>query len=153
MNRGGGNCSDATPPLKSTPLFLQKMKPDGIRPDGEPVQILDRLEKEDGPLIEAPNLVRSANGIYFLFYSSHCSDSRDYDVKYATARELAGPYTRAKTPLLKSGDFGLVSPGGATVSKDGKNIVFHAHCAEGRCMWVGAIELKGTNAKIVPAPS
>ncbi|OJD16686.1 hypothetical protein AJ78_03156 [Emergomyces pasteurianus Ep9510] len=153
MNRNSGNCSDATPPFKPTPLLLQKMKPDGTRLDGEPVQILDRLEKEDGPLIEAPNLVRSADGVYFLFYSSHCSESRDYDVKYATAREIAGPYTRAKKPLLKSGDFGLVSPGGATVSKDGKKIVFHADCAEGRCMWVGAIELKGTDAKIIRSAS
>ncbi|KLJ09381.1 hypothetical protein EMPG_15198, partial [Blastomyces silverae] len=113
---------------------------------------------EDGPLVEAPSLIRSAQGVYFLFYSSHCSDSRAYDVKYATAREIRGPYVRAEQPLLKTGDFGLVAPGGASVSTDGGKIAFHADCGgegEGgrRCMWVAAVEIDGLEARVVPSPS
>ncbi|OAT01045.1 glycosyl hydrolase family 43 protein, variant [Blastomyces dermatitidis ER-3] len=148
------DCTQAIPPLRSTPLLLQKMKADGIRADGEAVQILDRVEKEDGPLVEAPSLIRSAQGVYFLFYSSHCSDSRAYDVKYATARRITGPYVRAERPLLKTGDFGLVAPGGASVSKDGGKIAFHADCGdEGRCMWVAAVEIDGLEARVVASPS
>ncbi|KKZ63699.1 hypothetical protein EMCG_02006 [[Emmonsia] crescens] len=115
---GDGNCSNAIPPLRSTRLLLQKMKSDGIRPDDEPVQILDRLKKEDGPLVEALN-----SG-------------------YATARETAGPYMRAKKPLLKSGDFGLGSPGGATVAKDGRKLVFHA-VRRGGGYGLGLLSLRG----------
>ncbi|EQL33000.1 hypothetical protein BDFG_04898 [Blastomyces dermatitidis ATCC 26199] len=148
------DCTQAIPPLRSTPLLLQKMKADGIRADGEAVQILDRVAKEDGPLVEAPSLIRSAQGVYFLFYSSHCSDSRAYDVKYATARRITGPYVRAERPLLKTGDFGLVAPGGASVSKDGGKIAFHADCGdEGRCMWVAAVEIDGLEARVVASPS
>lgn len=129
------------------------MKSDGIKPDDEPVQILNRLKKEDGSLVEAPNLVRSAQGVYFFFIRVIVLIRGIYDVKYATARETAGPYMRAKKPLLKLGDFGLVSPGGATVSKDGRKLVFHADCPEGRWMWVGAIELEGAEVRIVPPPT
>ncbi|PGH09974.1 hypothetical protein GX51_00240 [Blastomyces parvus] len=148
------DCAHPIPPLRSTPLLLQKMKADGIRRDGEAVQILDRIEAEDGPLVEAPALVRSARGVYFLFYSSHCANTRAYDVKYATAGEIEGPYVRAERPLLKTGDFGLVAPGGASVSKDGGKIAFHADCGGeggggGRCMWVAGLEIEGLEARVV----
>ncbi|OJD12024.1 hypothetical protein ACJ73_09417 [Blastomyces percursus] len=147
-------CTNAIRPLRSTPLLLQQMKAGGLRADGEAVQILDRVEKEDGPLVEAPSLIRSAQGVYFLFYSSHCSNSRAYDVKYATAKEITGPYVKAGKPLLKTGDFGLLAPGGASVSKDGGKIAFHADCGEeGKCMWVAGVEIDGLEARIVPSPS
>ncbi|KAK2795251.1 hypothetical protein FQN52_006181 [Onygenales sp. PD_12] len=145
----GGNCNNEIPPLKSTPIFLQRLKDDYVTPAGLPVKILDR-EEEDGPLVEAPNVVRSSEGWYFLFFSSHCFDSRQYDVKYATSRELQGPYERAGRALLKTGDFGLKSPGGATVAQDGGRIAFHAGSPEERCMWVGKVELRGREVKFVP---
>lgn len=36
--------------------MLQALESDGVTPNGDPVQILDRSDA-DGPLIEAPDLV------------------------------------------------------------------------------------------------
>lgn len=140
----GGNCNNGVDPKMPTPLMLQKLDADAVTPIEHPVGVLDR-DKEDGPLVEAPNIIKSKHGIYFLFYSSHCFDSKKYDVKYATARNIMGPYIRAPRPLLRTGDFGLRSPGGATVSQDGTRIVFHANCGSHRCMWAGGVAINGTN--------
>lgn len=60
-------------------------------------------------------------------------------MKYAYSNSLEGPYERASRPLLKTGDFDLMSPGGATFSEDGTKMVFHAACETGRCMYsIGA---------------
>ncbi|EMD00306.1 glycoside hydrolase family 43 protein, partial [Baudoinia panamericana UAMH 10762] len=106
----GGLCGNTVNPIVPTPLMLQKMRSDGVTTDGNPVQILDRIAA-DGPLVEAPALVRSSEGIYFLFYSSGCTRSPSYDVKYATATHVNGPYVRASSPLLRTGSWGLSAPG------------------------------------------
>lgn len=100
---------------------------DGVTPVGAPQQILDRID-DDGPLVEAPNLVATSDGSsYVLFYSSHCYDDPAYDVKYAVATSVAGPYER-RGQLLTTGDYGLTSPGGATATPAGDVLLFHANC-------------------------
>ena len=145
---GGGKCGNANGRFK-TPLMLQKLKADGVTPDGNPVQILDR-DKNDGPLIEAPSLVY-ANGQYTLFFSSNCYNTDLYDVSYAYADNVAGPYTKAHkpdAPLLITGANGgkLHAPGGATVDPDGTKMVFHADLkpadASVRQMWTADISIQ-----------
>jgi beta-xylosidase len=143
----GGDCNNAIDPIMATPIMLQKLKTSQVSTDGGPIQILDR-EESDGPLVEAPSLVKSKENVYFLFFSSHCFTSLSYNVNYATAESIKGPYTRAERPLLQTGDFGLVSPGGATVSKDGTKILFHGNCSPGRCMYAGNVTLSGTHASV-----
>jgi beta-xylosidase len=133
--------------------MLQKLQADGTSPDGAPVPILDRTAA-DGPLVEAPELVRSHEGIYFLFFSSGCTRNPSYDLKYATADNITGPYTRANAPLLQTDDWGLHAPGSAGLFPAGGgqwNLVFHAR-VEGRirAMFTGRLELKGRKAKFVP---
>jgi hypothetical protein len=72
--------------------MLQEVEADGVTPIGKPVQILDR-DDSDGPLVEALDIVRTAEGVYILFHSSHCFTSPQYDVRYATATNVMGPYT------------------------------------------------------------
>ena len=114
----GGLCRNTNPPLLPTPLMLQEVSArDGITPVASPIEILARTA-EDGPLIEAPSLYRTRLGVYFLFYSSNCFTTPGYDVRYATATGVTGPYVRAKTPLLSSGTYGGVEikgPGGMDV--------------------------------------
>lgn len=140
----GGRCNNSKPPLMSVPIMLQELANNGTTPIGDPVQILENDSVEDGELIESPNLIRTEQGIYFLFYSSHCFASPEYDVKYATSSSLRGPYNRAKGALLRTGDFGLNGPGGATVSQDGTKMVFHANCDLERCMYVAGIHINST---------
>ncbi len=149
---GGGACGNGDG-SHATPIMLQQVSPkDGITLIGNPTQILDR-GPYDGPLIEAPSLVKS-DGVYFLFFSSNCYNGPYYDTSYATATDIAGPYTKASGPLLVTGGDGgrLNSPGGTTVSKDGTKILFHADLNPGdsstRQMWTGVIKISGTTVTI-----
>ena len=148
----GGECGNTVQPRVNTPIMLQKLQANGTSPDGTPVPILDRTAA-DGPLVEAPELIRSRDGIYFLFFSSGCTRNPSYDLKYATADNITGPYTRASAPLLQTGDWGLHAPGSAGVFSAGKgqwNLVFHARVGgKIRAMFVGRLELKGRKAKFV----
>ncbi|KAJ5191271.1 Glycoside hydrolase family 43 [Penicillium cinerascens] len=146
----GGYCGNSRIPRHSVPIMLQEVKSDGITLVGEPTIILD-INKTDGPLVEAPDIIRTEDGTYYLFFSSHCFTSLGYNVKYAHAKSVKGPYTRAPQPLLQTGDFGLKAPGGATVSTDGKRMVFHANCEGWRCMYASAIDIQSNNNTIIMA--
>lgn len=114
-----------------------------------PITVLDR-DSADGPLVEAPSLVK-VNGVYVLFFSSNCYSGGLYDTSYATATNIKGPYTKAQAPnapLLQTGTpyKQLYSPGGLDVGPGGVNVVFHADLgttANTRQMWVGQIEITG----------
>lgn len=149
-NGNGGDCNNGVPPLQSTPIRLQRVGSDGVSPIGEPLTILDR-DDSDGPLVEAPLLFRSPDGIYFLFFSSNCFTSSNYNVKYATAYSIAGPYTKAGAPLLKAGDGpNLNGPGGASISADGRVMVFHGNTSPpgqglNRAMYTATPTFSGTS--------
>ncbi|KAI6046616.1 hypothetical protein EDC04DRAFT_2628898 [Pisolithus marmoratus] len=63
---------------------------------------------------------------YVLTYSSNCYNTDLYGIAYATALSVSGPYTKASSPLLVTGDDSLTGPGGATPTPDGTFMVFHA---------------------------
>ncbi|KAK4912521.1 hypothetical protein LTR66_017278, partial [Elasticomyces elasticus] len=103
--------------------------------------LLDRSDY-DGPVIEAPSMYRSSEGVFFLFFASNCYTSDLYSTSYATADNVLGPYTRVSTPLLFSGSHpGLIGPGGLDVvhrsyaeelgesEVDSRMVVFHSHMA------------------------
>lgn len=144
----GGNCNNGVDPILPTPIMIQPMQPDGTTPKGPPTQVLDR-SVYDGPDIEAPSLVRSGDGTYVLFFSSNCYAGPFYDISYATARSVTGPYTKSSRPLLVTGQGPqrLFSPGGADVLNDGTKLVFHAdegNTAQTRQMYTADITISGT---------
>lgn len=149
----GGN---TVKPIHATPIMLQKMQSNGTTRDGKPIQILERIAS-DGPLIEAPKIIRSAEGTYFLFFSSGCTQGPTYSVKYATSTNLEGPYKRAKDPLLRTGDYNLQSPGSVGIYEDGSggwNMAFHARVLDSqlggiRAMFTTKLELAGETATMV----
>ena len=140
----GGDCNNGVEPLVPTPIMLQKVAADGVTPLGDAVQILDRNTADgDGPLVEAPSLVLK-DGIYYLFYSTHCFTDPTYDVRWATATSITGPYQKTNVELLKNGEYGLTSPGGATVCGCGDRMLFHGFCDAAktiRCMYVAGLDL------------
>ncbi|PVI05919.1 glycoside hydrolase family 43 protein [Periconia macrospinosa] len=74
----------------------------------------------DGGNIEAPYIFKRGN-VYFLAYSTHFTGDGTYDVQYATAEHVLGPYTRVKEPLVTTTmEFGcrLVGPGGASFERE-----------------------------------
>lgn len=133
----GGECGNMVAPIVPTPIMLQPVAADGITPIGEPTELLDR-DEFDGPLIEAPSLHRSDEGIYFLFFSSNCFTGPLYDTSYATATSIYGPYTKTDLPLFITGDGpDLRGPGGSDIIKDGSRIVLHSHVDDDLRQYVG----------------
>jgi beta-xylosidase len=131
--------------------MLQKLQADGVTPIGDAVQILDRSTADnDGPLVEAPSLVLH-QGTYFLFYSTHCYTDPAYDVRWATASSIVGPYQKANIQLMKTGEDGLTSPGGATACGCGDRMLLHGWCDSAktkRCMYVADMRLTEQTAII-----
>ncbi|CAI7655576.1 unnamed protein product [Penicillium viridicatum] len=147
----GGDCNNGVEPLVSTPILLQKVGADGVTPIGDAVQILDRNTADgDGPLVEAPNLILHGD-TYFLFYSTHCFTDPLYDVRYATAQSITGPYTKTNVPMINAQKTGLISPGGGNVCGCGDRMLFHAFCTQertDRCMYVADVIIDGKTASI-----
>ncbi|KAH8925872.1 glycoside hydrolase family 43 protein [Atractiella rhizophila] len=150
----GGTCNNGVPPYKSTPLMLQQVSAaDGFTKIGGETQVLDR-DDGDGPLIEAPSLIH-VNGVWFLFFSSGCYAETTYDLSYAYATNVKGPYTKKRAPVaptLVTGDYGLKAPGSACFAKDGSKVVFHAFLGNdinsGRGMWTGIPTFSGTDVTL-----
>ncbi|KAH8697077.1 putative endo xylanase [Talaromyces proteolyticus] len=145
-----GNSLDGDGTTHSTPIMLQKMHSDGITPDGDPIQLLDRSDL-DGPLIEAPSIMLK-DGIYYLSFSSNWYNTEKYDTSYGYATSITGPWKKQYAPyapLLKTGTGSknagkLSAPGGTDFSVDGTKIVFHANLngkdiTKGRAMFVANI--------------
>lgn len=117
-------------PIVPTPIMLQQVAADGHTKIGLPIEILDRGDL-DGPLVEAPTMMRTAEGKYVLFFSSNCYSTEFYDLSYAMADSIAGPYTKYG-PLAVTGTAGLKAPGGASIAADGVHMAFHATGKDGR---------------------
>lgn len=155
----GNNLNNRTGPLHPTPLMLQQVdSKDGVTLIGEPLQLLDR-DDTDGPLIEGPSLMRVAGSgkteeVYILFYSSNSYTTSHYDVAYAASTTgIKGPYTRAATPLLSTGDDGgkLYGPGAIDVLEGSMKVVFNADLDSNwmvRQMWTGQVAVNGTTVRI-----
>ncbi|KAI9762857.1 MAG: hypothetical protein M4579_000210 [Chaenotheca gracillima] len=153
-----GNSLNGDGTTHPTPLRLQQVGADGFTASGSPIDLLDR-DDGDGPLIEAPSLAKGGD-TYYLFFSSNRYDTKLYDVSYATATAITGPFTKVaapNAPLLQSGDSSsagaLGGPGGADVSTDGTKLAFHAFengetIADGRAMYVSGLSLSGGVASI-----
>jgi len=142
---GGGPCGNEDG-SHSTPIRLQKLANDAITPVGDPITILDR-STADGPLIEAPSLIKR-NGIYVVSFSSNCFNTPLYDISYATATSVTGPYTKAAVPLLLTGQFGLTAPGGADLAPGGNSMVFHGNVPAGRGMYTAQLSWNGNVATV-----
>lgn len=136
----GGSCNNGIAPVVPTPIMLQQVKSNGITKVGPAFTILTN-QPSDGPLIEAPSLIRSPGGIYTLFFSSNCFTSTAYDVAYATSTDIRGPYDRQGS--LFTSRSGEVSPGSADIDADGTHMLFHANSQNGRALFTAVIDISG----------
>lgn len=133
----------------STPIMLQQVDSDGLTKIGDAVQILDR-DDADGPLVEAPSLVK-IDGTYYLTFSSNMYNTDYYDTSFATSGVVTDSFVKAQAPdapLLQTGDQALDSPGGADmlVTDSGNFMAWHGDCPEGRCMFISTFS--ATDGKI-----
>jgi beta-xylosidase len=111
-------------------LWGAVLQGDGLGLAGEPVELLQAGAPWEKPLVEAPSLVRVADGSYVLFYSGGWWEGDGYAVGYATGPGPLGPFRRETEsgPWLAS-EPGMAGPGGAEVFPDAAGdwrIAFHA---------------------------
>ncbi len=119
----GGSCGNTVEPIVSTPIMLQQVNAaDGYSKIGEPIQLITN-GPADGPVVEAPSL-SYLGGKYVLFFSSNCFATTLYDVSYATASHIKGPYTKYG-PLFVTGTDGMTSPGGLDIAVNGNHAIWH----------------------------
>jgi hypothetical protein len=96
-------------------LFGQRLRPDGLGFDGEPIPLLRNDAAWEAPLIENPALV-AVGGRYALLYSGGWWESGGYATGYASCETPLGPCAKVTTqaPLHATGG-GVAGPGGACV--------------------------------------
>jgi arabinan endo-1,5-alpha-L-arabinosidase len=110
-----------------TPIFAQRLSPDGTTLVGERHQVLANDLDWEGHLIEGPWVTRQ-QGRYWLFYAGNDFTSPAYGIGVAVADALFGPYEKRPEPLLRSTTDWL-APGHASVAPglDGEpQLFFHA---------------------------
>lgn len=127
--------------------MLQQVAADGYTTIGQATTLLNHNGLSDDGVLEAPVLVKK-DGTYFLFFSAGCFTTTRYDVSYATASSVTGPYTRVSPGLLNSNNSGLKAPGGADVTKDGLRMVFHANYDRGRALYTAGLKISGKTVAI-----
>ncbi|KAF2170694.1 glycoside hydrolase family 43 protein [Zasmidium cellare ATCC 36951] len=148
----GGYCASQDNIVTNTSLMLQQTQSDGYTKVGSPVSIWNNQGVEDHYQAEAPSLLKSDDGTYFLFYSTGCYTDGSYTTKYVTSTSgIFGPYGNPQL-LLKDGDFGQFGPGGADITLAGGQMVYHSlknnDIAQGRVMNTATLTLEGQSARI-----
>ncbi|KAK5121407.1 hypothetical protein LTR85_005239 [Meristemomyces frigidus] len=121
----GGVCGNTVKPIVGTPIMLQQVSAtDGYTKIGSPIQMITN-GVNDGPVVEAPSLSKLGSK-YVLFFSSNCFATDLYDVSYATATNIKGPYTKYG-PLFITGTDGMTAPGGLDIAVNGNHAIWHAY--------------------------
>jgi hypothetical protein len=130
--------------------MIQAVDADGVTLQGSPIKILDNNGTSDMGIVESQSLVTRAYGEYVLFFSSGCYSTFNYQVDYATASHISGPYTR-QPPLLVTGEViddgqTLSGPGGPDVYWDAHHMVFHGNypTSSTRAMYAALVDILGT---------
>ncbi|KAK3678023.1 hypothetical protein LTR78_002118 [Recurvomyces mirabilis] len=136
----GGSCGNTVRPIVQTPIMLQQVAADGHSKIGNPIQLISN-DLDDGPVVEAPALAY-LDGKYVLFFSSNCFATSLYDVSYAIASDIRGPY-RKGGPLYVTGNMGMYAPGGLDVALNGNRAIWHGNVAGGRAAFTGIASLDG----------
>lgn len=139
----GGSCGNTVALIVPTPIVLQQVASDGHTLIGTPTELI-RNGPADGPYVEAPSLTKMPDGTFVLFFSSNCFVTPKYDVSYATAKDIRGPYTKYG-PMIVTGDDGLVAPGGLDIAINGERAVFHANWGNGRAMFTAFVGGSGND--------
>jgi arabinan endo-1,5-alpha-L-arabinosidase len=114
-------------PKEPTPIYVQRLSPDGRRLVGERREVLRNTLAWEGDLVEGTCAVRHGDYVY-LFYAANAY----YDGRYATgvarSRSALGPFEKKGAPVLRSGGE-FEGPGHGTVAQgpDGHDYyLYHA---------------------------
>ena len=109
----------------TTPIFAQRLSPDGSVLVGVPQVVLVNDQEWEGRLIEGPWLTEQ-DGRFYLFYAGNDFATDEYGVGVAVADDPFGPYRKGEGPLLRS-DSDWAGPGHPSVAPgaDGRPQLFY----------------------------
>jgi beta-xylosidase len=113
-------------------LWIQDLSPDGLTLQGEPVQLIQRDQPWERPLIENPAMVKH-DGKYYLFYSGNWWESHEYAVGYAVCETVMGPCEKPLNEPWFEYKAPVMGPGGESFFTDVKGNLWMAYHA-----WTGA---------------
>ncbi|HEX8069015.1 MAG TPA: family 43 glycosylhydrolase [Pyrinomonadaceae bacterium] len=121
-----------------TPIWAQRLSPDGTRLVGERQQLLHNDQPWEkhaslpyGDLVEGPAVVRRG-GWFYMFYSGNfcCARECNYAVGVARARRLLGPWEKNPANPILAGNEHWKCPGHGTLVEDefGRHfLMYHAY--------------------------
>ncbi|MGZ8286249.1 MAG: glycoside hydrolase family 43 protein [Allosphingosinicella sp.] len=141
-----------------TPIYAQRIGPDGESFLGEPAVVLANDQEWEGHLIEGPWVTRQ-KGRYWLFYAGNDFSTPAYGIGVAVADHPLGPYSKQPEPLLRSTRT-WTAPGHASVAQglDGEpQLFFHAfHPGTGgynvfRALLTAKLAFGDSGVRILPA--
>lgn len=125
--KNDGNCCNL--PVK---LWIQELSADGLSLTGEPVELIERDQAWERPLIENPAMW-AHEGDYYLFYSGNWWESHEYAVGYAVCETVTGPCTKPQQEPIFSFTPEVMGPGGQALFTDREGNLWLAYHA-----WTGA---------------
>ena len=150
----GGYCANSNNKPSNTSLMLVETTNNGYDRVSGPINLYNHDGLPDRYNIEAPSLIKSQEGIYFLFFSHGCYTDNSYGTSYVTSTNIQGPYGD-RNLLIQTGDYGYYAPGGADVTLEAPwQMVFHSSkssgtIANGRVLNTATLRLVGRTATIV----
>jgi beta-xylosidase len=117
--------NDFKPP-EPTPIYVEKLSPDGLALVGERKTVLRNDQPWEGPVIEGGSVVHRG-GWYYLVYSGNVFNSDKYAVGVARARSPLGPFEKRPQPILVTSD-SWIGPGHGSLVRIGDSdwYVYHA---------------------------
>lgn len=112
-------------------LWGQTLADDGLERTGEPVELVQRDQRWEIPLIENPALVQHEDA-YYLFYSGNWWEGPDYAVGYALCETALGPCQKPQDEPIFEFTPQATGPGGQALFTDfDGDLVMAYHAWEG----------------------
>jgi hypothetical protein len=102
---------------------------DGLRLTGEAHRVLGASQPWEEGIVEAPAMLSSARGGYWLFYSGGSWDSNRYGTGLAHCASTKGPCTKAADGPFLATTASVMSPGGLDTFTDWQGGVWAAFTA------------------------
>jgi beta-xylosidase len=118
-----------------TPIWIQRLRADGIALEGERREILRNDAKWEGAVVEGAFVVRRGE-YYYLFYSGGacCGRGCDYALGVARAKHLLGPWEKCPANPILAGNAAWRCPGHGSIVADAEGrqwLLYHSYAAQG----------------------
>jgi arabinan endo-1,5-alpha-L-arabinosidase len=114
-------------PQQPTVIYAQELSADGLTRLGEPTPLIRNDRKWEGPIVEAPEVMKKGD-YYYLLYSGNGYWGDKYAMGVARSKSPTGPFEKYPEPILRSSnEWKGPGHGSVTQGPDGREyFVYHA---------------------------